>query len=226
MKRALVLATAFLMSFALSDAGAAPPDSTGKPAAFNGSDVIQANDGGSMWRRGGGQHFGGGRHFNRGGPQFNRGRHFTEGRFYGGGRHFNRGRHFRGDHMGNWNGHPRRGGPGQYYWPGWYENNWYGSGPCTGAGCGSGGFYNGRWVGNGWYGGGWYGNGWYGGGGALIGALIGTAIANDYYRNSYNNSYGNSHAQWCANRYRSYSPQTDTYQPNNGPRRRCISPYN
>ena len=33
-----------------------------------------------------------------------------------------------------------------------------------------------------------------------------------------------AHAEWCAARYRSYDVQTDTYQPYDGPRRRCASP--
>ena len=38
-------------------------------------------------------------------------------------------------------------------------------------------------------------------------------------------AYGGSHVEWCQNRYRSYRAYDDTYQPNNGPRRRCASPY-
>ena len=52
--------------------------------------------------------------------------------------------------------------------------------------------------------------------------LIGSAIANNNY---YRRSYGNNHVDWCLNRYRSYSVRTDTFQPYNGPRRRCNSPY-
>jgi hypothetical protein len=32
--------------------------------------------------------------------------------------------------------------------------------------------------------------------------------------------------RWCQNRYRSYRRSSDTFQPYNGPRRRCNSPYN
>ena len=38
-------------------------------------------------------------------------------------------------------------------------------------------------------------------------------------------SYGNSHTSWCANRWRSYRAYDNTYQPNSGPRRQCVSPY-
>jgi hypothetical protein len=34
-----------------------------------------------------------------------------------------------------------------------------------------------------------------------------------------------AHAEWCAARYRSYDVGTDTYQPFDGPRRYCRSPY-
>jgi hypothetical protein len=37
--------------------------------------------------------------------------------------------------------------------------------------------------------------------------------------------YANSHVAWCANRYRSYRAYDNTYQPYNGPRRQCYSPY-
>ncbi|MES5097274.1 BA14K family protein [Agrobacterium sp. BA1120] len=37
-------------------------------------------------------------------------------------------------------------------------------------------------------------------------------------------SYGSSHQQWCASRYRSYRASDNTFQPNNGPRRQCVSP--
>lgn len=116
----------------------------------------------------------------------------------GGGRHWGGGgRHWQG-YRGHWNGN---------------RGHWRG--------------YRHGWGGGGWYGhydNDWYGNGFYVGGGALLlGALIGSAIANSNYRSNY--YAGNDHVRWCANRYRSYSPRTDTFQPYNGPRRRCVSPY-
>lgn len=36
---------------------------------------------------------------------------------------------------------------------------------------------------------------------------------------------GNSHVQWCYDRYKSYRAWDNTYQPYNGPRRECVSPY-
>ena len=35
----------------------------------------------------------------------------------------------------------------------------------------------------------------------------------------------NAHVQWCANRYRSYRAWDNTFQPLNGPRRQCVSPF-
>ncbi|TGS74613.1 BA14K family protein, partial [Mesorhizobium sp. M3A.F.Ca.ET.175.01.1.1] len=34
-----------------------------------------------------------------------------------------------------------------------------------------------------------------------------------------------AHVQWCYDRYRSYRAWDNTFQPNYGPRRQCISPY-
>ena len=36
----------------------------------------------------------------------------------------------------------------------------------------------------------------------------------------------NAHVRWCQNRYRSYRASDNTFQPYNGPRRPCWSPYN
>ncbi|WP_075291021.1 BA14K family protein [Pararhizobium arenae] len=58
-------------------------------------------------------------------------------------------------------------------------------------------------------------------GGLAAGAIIG-GIVNAQPRRYY---AGNSHASWCYNRYRSYRAYDNTYQPYNGPRRQCVSPY-
>ncbi|GAB1582143.1 BA14K family protein [Phyllobacterium phragmitis] len=55
------------------------------------------------------------------------------------------------------------------------------------------------------------------------GAIIGGAIANQPTRVA--PGYSSAHVQWCANRYRSYRAYDNTYQPYNGPRRQCYSPY-
>lgn len=52
------------------------------------------------------------------------------------------------------------------------------------------------------------------------GAIIGGAVSQQPRV-----SVGGSHVQWCANRYRSYRVSDNTFQPNNGPRRQCNSPY-
>ncbi|MEI9421678.1 BA14K family protein [Mesorhizobium sp. Cs1299R1N1] len=53
------------------------------------------------------------------------------------------------------------------------------------------------------------------------GALITGAIVNQN-----NRVYeGNAHVQWCYDHYRSYRASDNTFQPNNGPRRECRSPY-
>ena len=52
------------------------------------------------------------------------------------------------------------------------------------------------------------------------GAIIGGAMQQAQPSNG-----GNSHTSWCANRWRSYRAYDNTYQPNSGPRRQCVSPY-
>jgi hypothetical protein len=36
---------------------------------------------------------------------------------------------------------------------------------------------------------------------------------------------GSAHVQWCYDRWRSYRASDNSYQPYNGPRRQCVSPY-
>ncbi|WP_176086000.1 BA14K family protein [Martelella sp. HB161492] len=79
---------------------------------------------------------------------------------------------------------------------------------------------------NGW---GWNGNGWVPlaalGAGALI---IGGAIAAGNNNNGYAAPGGNinpRHYQWCEDRYKSYRAYDNSYQPYNGPRQQCYSPY-
>lgn len=38
-------------------------------------------------------------------------------------------------------------------------------------------------------------------------------------------SMSRAHVNWCASRYRSYRAYDNTFQPYNGPRRQCVSPY-
>jgi hypothetical protein len=62
---------------------------------------------------------------------------------------------------------------------------------------------------------------------ATTGMIISGAIANSAppppapaYRGS-----GNAHVNWCYNQYRSYRASDNTFQPYNGPRKQCVSPY-
>jgi hypothetical protein len=59
---------------------------------------------------------------------------------------------------------------------------------------------------------------WFPAAAFLAGALI-TGAVNDAPR------AGGSHVSWCYDRYRSYRASDNTYQPLNGPRRQCYSPY-
>lgn len=37
--------------------------------------------------------------------------------------------------------------------------------------------------------------------------------------------FSREHYRWCSDRYRSYDPRSNTFQPYHGPRRPCRSPY-
>lgn len=54
------------------------------------------------------------------------------------------------------------------------------------------------------------------------GALITGAIINSENNRVYR---GDAHVQWCYDRYRSYRASDNTFQPYNGPRQQCYSPY-
>ncbi len=68
-----------------------------------------------------------------------------------------------------------------------------------------------------------YGGYWYPGAAFIAGAIIGGALATPAPREVYRG--GDAHTQWCYNRYRSYRASDNTFQPNSGARRQCISPY-
>jgi hypothetical protein len=55
-----------------------------------------------------------------------------------------------------------------------------------------------------------------------LGAVIGSTVAQP---RAVIVEGGNAHANWCYSRYRSYRAWDNTYQPYNGPRRECYSPY-
>jgi hypothetical protein len=57
---------------------------------------------------------------------------------------------------------------------------------------------------------------------------LGIVPSYNYYvapRRVYRSS-SSAHVQWCYNRYRSYRAWDNTFQPYNGPRQQCYSPYN
>lgn len=67
-------------------------------------------------------------------------------------------------------------------------------------------------------------------GGLAAGAIIGGALAQPRYverRYVAPRRYvgGNAHVNWCYSRYRSYRAYDNTFQPYNGPRQQCYSPY-
>ena len=117
---------------------------------------------------------------------------------------WNNGNNFR--HGNNWNGNWNNGNN-------WKNNNKYG-------------WYNGhrgyRYRRDGYR---YYNGFWVPAGAFIAGAIIGGAIANN--NNYYNNGYGggSAHVQWCYDRYRSYRAYDNTFQPYNGPRQQCYSPY-
>lgn len=65
---------------------------------------------------------------------------------------------------------------------------------------------------------------WFPAGAFIAGAIVGGAIANSNGYNRYAGG-GNAHVEWCYDRYRSYRASDNTFQPYNGPRRQCYSPY-
>lgn len=87
----------------------------------------------------------------------------------------------------------------------------------------------------------WRGNGWNNGGAFALGLGLGVPLG--YYGGYYNNYYGgyydepiyrprvihrragSAHVEWCYDRYRSYRAWDNTFQPYNGPRQLCYSPY-
>lgn len=73
----------------------------------------------------------------------------------------------------------------------------------------------------GWGNPGWYGPGW---GGPGVGIYI-DPPAPRYRPRYYTRRASDPHVEWCYARYRSYREWDNTWQPNRGPRRECISPY-
>jgi hypothetical protein len=89
---------------------------------------------------------------------------------------------------------------------------------------------------HGWHNGGYYWNGhrgyryhrpgyrrhgdfWFPLAAFATGAIVSGAIANDGAGRT------NAHVRWCYDHYRSYRASDNTFQPTNGPRTECRSPY-
>jgi len=67
---------------------------------------------------------------------------------------------------------------------------------------------------------------WFPAAAFLAGALLGGAvISNQNQAVAAPPPGGNPHVDWCASQYRSYNPYDNSFQPYNGPRRACRSPY-
>ncbi|MEI5679618.1 BA14K family protein [Mesorhizobium sp. CGMCC 1.15528] len=65
---------------------------------------------------------------------------------------------------------------------------------------------------------------WFPAAAFITGAIVGGAIAAPPPVREYRGG-GNAHVRWCYNRYRSYRAYDNTFQPYNGPRQQCYSPY-
>jgi len=61
----------------------------------------------------------------------------------------------------------------------------------------------------------------------IAGAIIGGAISNQNNNNSNSGPVRitREHLRWCESQYRSYRASDNTFQPYNGPRQQCVSPY-
>lgn len=101
-----------------------------------------------------------------------------------------------------------------------------------------GGFHGGGWGGGGWHGGGWHGGGWRGAGvGFGTGLLLGSALGYGAYGYgpgygpyAYDNDEGYyadvaptyaPNAAYCAQRYKSYDPNSGTFLGYDGQRHPC-----
>jgi hypothetical protein len=66
---------------------------------------------------------------------------------------------------------------------------------------------------------------------AIAGAIIGGIIVHQFHQqprpqpHAHGSYLSSHHINWCRNRWRSYRVVDNSYQPYQGPRRVCISPY-
>jgi hypothetical protein len=66
---------------------------------------------------------------------------------------------------------------------------------------------------------------WYPAAAFALGAIVGGAIDNDRPVRVRPRTNSSAHIDWCFDRYRSYRSSDNTFQPYNGPRQQCYSPY-
>ena len=66
---------------------------------------------------------------------------------------------------------------------------------------------------------------WFPLGAFAAGTIIGGAIAAPSRPAVRPSGVNPKHYDWCSSRYRSYDARSNTYQPNYGPRKQCLSPY-
>jgi hypothetical protein len=66
---------------------------------------------------------------------------------------------------------------------------------------------------------------WYPAAAFALGAIVGGAVANDGPRYAPRAGGGSAHVSWCYDRYKSYRASDNSFQPYNGPRQQCYSPY-
>lgn len=68
---------------------------------------------------------------------------------------------------------------------------------------------------------------WFPGAAFIAGAIVGGALSAPpaYGGHVAPGRVSPSHVSWCYDRYRSYREYDNTFQPYNGPRRQCVSPY-
>jgi hypothetical protein len=69
-----------------------------------------------------------------------------------------------------------------------------------------------------------YGGWWFPPAAFAAGALLGGVIAGQTYGAPVV-GLSAAHYQWCDQRFKSYRASDNSFQPYNGPRRQCISPY-
>lgn len=124
-------------------------------------------------------------------------------------------------HGGGWH----RGGGG---WHGGWRHGWHGGGYYGGVGAG---ILGGLIVGSALASPSYYGCGYYGCDPYYYGPYYGPRYYSPtvIYRRPRvvyrTRGLSTAHVRWCYNRYRSYRAWDNTFQPYNGPREQCYSPY-